>query len=329
MGASIALMFAGQGSQYPRMGAGLYGTAPVFTEFMDQAFEACGSDGVRLRDAWLGAGPEVDFDDARIAQPLLYAVGHALGQTVVSWGHRPSMVFGHSAGELVAATIAGAIDFHECMSSMLPRIEALASGDGRGGMLAVAEGVEKVEPVLGDRVHLAAVNGPRQLLLAGRMVDLDAAAEQLARAGITTFPVRARQAFHSPYMLPAAEQTLTHWGRATLRAPELALYSAYLDGDRVGAVAATDPTFWAYQAARTVRFDRCLNTVAQQRPDLIIEAGAGSSLTTLARRHPDLRRLAVTLTNILPDRAGEPEVEVQALTDARRQVEAQLQDEAA
>lgn len=329
MGATIALMFAGQGSQYPRMGAGLYGTEPVFTEFMDRAFQACGSDGVCLRDAWLGAGPEVDFDDARIAQPLLYAVGHALGQTVLSWGHRPSMVFGHSAGEMVAATIAGAVDFQECMSSMPHRMEALASGDGAGGMLAVAEGVEKVELVLGERVHLAAVNGPRQLLLAGRTVDLDAAAAQLARANITTFPVRARQAFHSPYLLAAAAQTLPHWEQATLSAPQVPLYSAYLDGHRVSGIAATDPTFWAYQAASTVRFDLCLTAVAEQRPDLIIEAGAGSSLTTLARRHPDLRRHAVTLTNILPDRAGGPDQEIKALTDAHRQVVAALQDKSA
>lgn len=323
MGATIALMFAGQGSQYPRMGAGLYGEDPVFTRWMDRAFDALGPGGSTLRDAWLGVGPEVDFDDARIAQPLLYAVGHALGQTVVSWGCRP-IVFGHSAGEVVAATIAGAVDFHECMSSMPHRLEALASS-GSGGMLAVAGNVEEIETVLDERVHVAAVNGPRQLLLAGRVSDLEEAARQLAAAQITTYPVRSRQAFHSPYLQDAATQTLPHWERATLRAPKLPLYSAYLEGHRVGDHTATDPKFWAYQAARTVRFDRCLNAVARRRPDLIVEAGAGSSLTTLARRHPEVRRHRVALASILPDRDGGAALDIQGLAMAHRQVVAALQ----
>ena len=329
MGSTIALMFAGQGSQYPRMGAALYGAESVFTEFMDRAFEAYGSRGCALRDAWLGRGPEVDFDDARVAQPLLYAVGHALGQTVLSWGVEPSMVLGHSAGEMVAATLAGAIDFGECMSSMPHRIEAFARDDGAGGMLAVAEGVEKVAPVLGDRVHLAAVNGPRQLLLAGRAADLDAVAAHLGSLDVTTFPVRARQAFHSPYLLDAAEQTLEYWRQASLRVPKIPLHSAYLDGRQVDAAAATDPSFWAYQAAKTVRFDLSLTTVAGKRPDLIVEAGVGSSLTTLARRHPDLRRYGVTLMNVLPDRAGTALEEIRALKEAHRQVVAVQKGQAA
>lgn len=323
MGATIALMFAGQGSQYPRMGAGLYGEDPEFTRWMDDAFDAYGQGGSTLRDAWLGVGPTADFDDARTAQPLLYAVGHALGQTVVSWGCQP-IVFGHSAGELVAATIAGAIDFHECMASMPHRIEAFAS-TGSGGMLAVAGSIADIEPVLDNRVHLAAVNGPRQLLLAGRALDLEEAARRLAVAQITTFPVRSRQAFHSPYLQDAATETLTHWKGATLSAPRLPLYSAYLDGHRVSDHTATDPTFWAYQAARTVRFDHCLTAVAKRQPGLIIEAGAGSSLTTLARRHPEVRRQRVALVNILPDRDGGGAMDLQGLAIAQRHVVAALQ----
>lgn len=327
MGATIALMFAGQGSQYARMGAGLYGEDEVFTEWMNRAFDVCGAEGAALRDAWLGWDRDVDVDDARVAQPLLYAVGHALGRTVLSWGCRP-IVFGHSAGEVVAATIAGVIDFDECMSSMADRIEVLASTD-EGGMLAVAGRVADVEAVLDDRVHIAAVNGPRQLLLAGWAGDLERAAARLEAVDITTFPVRARQAFHSPHLDEAAARTLVHWKRTTLREPRLPLCSAYLDGDWVDARTAGDPSFWAFQAARPLRFDRCLSAVARCGPDLIVEAGAGSSLTALARRHPEVRRHGTALTNILPDRAGAPELDVRGLDEAHRLVTAALQDDAA
>lgn len=327
MGATIALMFAGQGSQYPRMGAGLYEVNPIFTDWMDRAFDAYGSGGAALRDAWLGTGREVDFDDARVSQPLLYAVGHALGRAVMSWGVQP-IVFGHSAGEVVAATIAGVIDVDECMSTMSDRIGALSSADD-GGMLAVAGSTEDVAAVLSDRVHLAAVNGPRQLLLAGRTADLEEATRALEAGDVTSFPVRARQAFHSPCLHDAATTTLPLWERMTLRAPRLPFYSAYLDGRQVDATVATDPAFWAYQAARTLRFDRCLTAVARRAPDLIIEAGAGTSLTSLARRHPDVRRHGTRLAGVLPDRAGDGSVDRDGLARARSLVAAALEDAAA
>src|SRR3954454_3391726 len=92
----IALLFPGQGAQHARMAAGLYGHAEVFTDCIDTAFRHLGDTGATVRDDWLSEDPPGDlFDDVTRAQPLLYAVDHALGRLVLSWGVEPGAMLGH------------------------------------------------------------------------------------------------------------------------------------------------------------------------------------------------------------------------------------------
>jgi alkylation response protein AidB-like acyl-CoA dehydrogenase len=53
----VALLFAGQGAQHPRMAAGLYGQEESFSSWMDHAFRLFEDDGPRLRAEWLAAAP--------------------------------------------------------------------------------------------------------------------------------------------------------------------------------------------------------------------------------------------------------------------------------
>ena len=89
-GRPIALLFPGQGAQQLGMAAGLYGHSEVFTDVMDAAFRHLDRDGdgvgSRIRDEWLHGGSPEMLDDVTRAQPLLYAVGCALGRLVESWG---------------------------------------------------------------------------------------------------------------------------------------------------------------------------------------------------------------------------------------------------
>ena len=102
----VALLIPGQGAQQPMMAAGLYGYSGVFTEVMDAAFGLLGSEGARIRADWLLPGAPEKLDDVTRAQPLLYAMGCALGRLVESWGIEPAALLGHSVGEMVAATLA-------------------------------------------------------------------------------------------------------------------------------------------------------------------------------------------------------------------------------
>ncbi|TCK22210.1 acyltransferase domain-containing protein [Pseudonocardia endophytica] len=315
----VVLAFPGQGAQHPRMAAGLYGHDEVFTGAMDAAFDGLGPDvGPRVRDEWLAATPSADFADVTVAQPLLYAVNHALGRMVLSWGVRPVALFGHSVGEMVAATLAGVIPVEDGVELMRTRQHQFASTPA-GGMLAVAASVADVEDVLEGDVHLAAVNAPRQLLLAGESGPLDRAARTLRERGVTCVPAEARQAFHSPVVAGAVEQSRPDWRRASLRAPQTPVYSAYT-GSPIGLDEALDPDFWARQPGETVMFASILDQVLADHDCLVVEAGPGRSLATLAMRHPAVRAGRSEVLAVLPERHRGDDADRSCVEDARRRL---------
>lgn len=312
----VVLMFAGQGAQHPRMAAGLHGHDATFTAWMDEAFRLLGPDGARLRRQWLAPGPTPGYDDVTVAQPLLYAVGHALGRMLLEQGVRPTALFGHSVGELVAATLAGVLTFADGMRLMRERMTLFADTPP-GGMLAVAASVDEVADLLGPAVHLAAVNASRQLLLAGERAPLDDAARILTDRGLVCRDVLARQAFHSPVVEDAVRASLPAWRGVPLAPPRLPLYSAYTRGP-LTPDQARDPEFWARQPAETVHFAPTLTTVLDEHPGcLLVEAGPGNSLSALARRRRAVAQERCAVVPLLPDRCRGDEADVRSVEEAR------------
>ncbi|MEV0637535.1 acyltransferase domain-containing protein [Streptomyces sp. NPDC050619] len=315
----VALLFPGQGAQHRSMAAGLYGYEPLFTQALDQVFAAFGREGHRLRDEWLSGDPDAPLDDATRAQPLLFGVGYALGRMVLGWGVVPTALLGHSVGELVAATIAGVFTLPDAVRVLGDRIDA-AVATGPGGMLAVAAPADELEGYLptGGQVAVAAVNAPRQTLLAGPDPQLREVQEKLRAAGFTCRRAAARQAFHSPVMDRAAERARPLVAAVRPGAPAWPLYSAYT-GAALDAAHAARPDFWARQLADPVLFWPTLDALLGSGRHLLLEAGPGQGLTTIARQHPAVRSGDSAVVSLLPARPGPPDRDRRtALTAAGR-----------
>ncbi|SCF41925.1 Acyl transferase domain-containing protein [Micromonospora echinospora] len=307
-GRPVALIFPGQGAQYPRMGAGLYGHDPVFTTAMDTFFALWGDGGDRLREEWLSDDPSVPFDDGSRAQPLLFGVGYALGAMVRSWGVRPVALLGHSAGEMVAATLAGAFSLPAAVRLMRARVtEVLRTPPG--GMLAVAATADELQPYLTldptGQVAVAAVNAPRQTMLAGPDEALAVVQEKLREQGYVCRLAKARQAFHSPAVLDASLATRHAVEAARPGPPVDPVYSAYV-GRKLDAETAGDPMFWTTQIADPVLFWPALDALLATGDLLIVEAGAGQGLTNVARQHRAVRSKASDVVALLPASPGAP-----------------------
>lgn len=298
----VALMFPGQGAQQPRMAAGLYRACPVFTDAIDEVLGCFGADGPRLRAAWLATGPAADIHASRRAQPLLFAVSYALGRMVLSWGLRPVALLGHSVGEIAAATLAAVFDVTEAAKLVKERVAAAAKAPP-GGMLAVAASMAEILPLLGDHVAIAAVNAPRQTVLAGLTGPLAAARERLRAAGFICRPLQCDVAYHSPAATELATGALPALTRMALRPPALPVYSGYT-ARRLTAETAGDPGFWARHATRPVLFWPALDTLLSDADVLLIDASAGQSLTAAARRHPYIASGRSDVLGLLPARPG-------------------------
>jgi acyl transferase domain-containing protein len=317
----VALLFPGQGAQHARMAAGLYGHADVFTARMDEAFGFLGEAGAAIRADWLADTSSELFDDVTRAQPLLYAIDYALGGLVLSWGVEPAALLGHSVGEMAAATLAGVLDFADGLRLMRDRIEVFADTPP-GGMLAVAASPEEVRPYLSGEVAVAAVNAPRQLLLAGSAGPLAEAERRLRADDFVCRPARARQAFHSPVVAEAVDRSAPAWERTALRAPLRTVYSAYREAV-LSPEDARDPAFWARQPIDPVLFGPTLDRLLDDGDFLLVEAGPGQGLTALARRHPAVTSGRSAVVPLLPARPNDGTGDRRAVREAAERIAAE------
>ncbi|MFI6823856.1 acyltransferase domain-containing protein [Micromonospora sp. NPDC050187] len=321
-GRGVALLFPGQGAQYPRMGAGLYGHDPVFTTTMDTFFALWGDGGDRLREEWLSDDPSIPLDDGSRTQALLFGVGYALGTMVRSWGVRPVALLGHSAGEMVAATLGGVFSLPAAVRLIRARVtEVLRTPPG--GMLAVAASADELQPYLtldpSGQVAIASVNAPRQTLLAGPAEALAVVQDKLGEQGYVCRLARARQAFHSPAMRGAALATRLAVEAARPGPPVDTVYSAYV-GRKLDATTAEDPAFWTTQMADPVLFWPALDALLATGDLLLVEAGAGQGLTNLARQHQTVQSRASDVVALLPASPGTPEADRRSVLAAAARI---------
>lgn len=319
---TMVLLLPGQGAQQPRMAAGLYGTEPVFAAAMDEVFRLVDAEeageGQRLRDDWLSNHPAVELDHVARSQPLLFAVDHALGRLVRSWGARPDALLGHSIGELAGAVLSGVFTPADATRLVLDRVRRLADAPP-GGMLAVAATPRELTPFLDGDIVVGAVNAPRQTVLSGPDPALGLVHKALEVQDFTCRRIPSLSAFHSPALEPAMAGAET--SAALLRAspPDTPLYSCYTTRP-LGPEDVTDPRYWARQPIAPVLFWDALDAVLADQDAVLVETGPGQGLAQLARRHPAVRAGRSVVVPLLPARPGSPEQDRASVAAARERL---------
>ncbi|MGK5555663.1 type I polyketide synthase [Actinomadura kijaniata] len=287
-----AFLFPGQGGQHVGMARDLYEHEPVFRAEIDRCAElALPVLGLDLRDVLYPQVPAHDrateqaMASMRIAQPALFAVEYALARLWQSWGVRPGVVVGHSLGAYAAATIAGVLEAADALHLVLERGRLLESLPD-GAMLAVPLPERDLLPHLGDRLSIAAINGPAQCVVAGHALDVMALRRRLAANGVDGRVLHISAAAHSVLVEPVVAEFERAVARVCLRPPSLPWVS-----DRTGALVtaeeACDPAYWGAHLRHTVRFSDALATLlGRSATGPLLEIGPGRTLGTLARRHP-------------------------------------------
>lgn len=301
----VALVMPGQGAQRTRAAAGLYRVVPRFTEVMDECLDILAGEGLQIRQAWLDGTAETS--DTLIAQPLLTAVELALAEMWAAVGPAPRAVLGHSVGELAAAAVAGVFTRPDVLRLVVARSRAMGRAP-TGGMLAVAAGEDDIADVLDEDVCLAVVNGPRQVVLSGPLSALDRARERLAARGAAGRMLRTSGAFHHPSLAGAAQEFLETVRSIPASPPRIALYSG-ATGALVSTDQVQDPTFWAGQIVRPVRFWDAAQALMASGDLLVLDIGPGRDLAALMRTAAQVRAGSVTVVPTLPRDAGDDAVD--------------------
>jgi len=329
-GSSAAFLFPGLGDHSVGMAAELYRQEPVFRRAIDttagllapllgqgirdireviwpageQTSTKTSSGPLDLRRLLAQPAPEEEDEATRrlnrtaFAHPAVFAVEHALATLWMDWGVQPAAMIGYSLGEYVAACLAGVFPLAGALELVALRAR-LIDGLPAGAMLAVPLPAAEVEAMLQGLpdLWLGAANGPGLSVVSGTPDAVAELERRLASRSVSCRRLQTSHAFHCPLMEPIVAE-LTRCAAGLALAPPKIPFVSNVTGTWITPGEATDPAYWARHLCRPVRFAEGLETLLGGEPLLLVEAGPGQTLGTLARQHPARRPAQVAVASL-------------------------------
>ncbi len=277
-----ALVFPGQGAQFPGMGKDLYDTNPVAREMFDKANEILG---FNITDIMFN-GTEEDLRQTKVTQPAVFLHSVVLAAT---GDEQPDMTAGHSLGEFSALVAAGALSFEDGLRLVSARARAMQKAcEARPSTMAaiIALPDEKVEEVCASIpgvVVAANYNCPGQIVISGEIEAVNAACEALKAAGAKrALPLKVGGAFHSPLMEPARVELAEAIENTEFKTPRVPVYQ------NVDAKPHTDPAEikanLVAQLTAPVRWTKTVQNMIADGATEFVELGPGKVLQGLVTK---------------------------------------------
>ena len=300
----IAFLFTGQGSQYSGMGKILYQTYPVFRDVVNQCCDFLKDEfSESILDVMGYTNAQTDPDlihNTVYTQTTLFIFEYALARLWKSWGLEPEIVMGHSIGEYVAACIAGIFSLDDGLKLVVNRAKLMQELPKNGEMAAVFADINVIYDIIDDYtdVAIAAINGPKSIVLSGKKESISSLKDVFKTKKITFVPLNVSHAFHSPLMAPMLKKFEQIASTINYNEPQLKIVS-----NTTGKIVTNEmshASYWTNHIKQPVQFYPSIKLLFEEEFRIFLEIGPKSTLSRMGSMcFPDNNTR--WLASIMPD----------------------------
>ncbi|HHZ11858.1 MAG TPA: ACP S-malonyltransferase [Acholeplasmataceae bacterium] len=277
----IALLFVGQGSQYPGMGMDIYEKYGFVREMFQEAGSILGYDLAEL--CFL---ENERLNQTIYTQPAITVLNCALFEILRAEGIKFHAALGFSLGEYSALYAAGVFNFPTAIDLIKQRalyMHRVAEKTGGAMTAIIGLDLEAVKAVCAaSGTAIANFNSPIQYVIAGEEERVKAAEEEARRLGARrVVRLNVSGAFHHPLMREAAENLKPHLQAASKNPPAFPVVMNFtaspLEIEEI-------EELLEKQIYSPVRFEESVRRLVEMGSDGFIEVGPGRVLSGLVKR---------------------------------------------
>ena len=204
----FSVIFPGQGSQLVGMGKDLHDKYSLIQDLFKEADDTLGISLSRL----ILSGPKEELDLTENTQPAIFLISYSIFKLIKEEFkidlNKANFFAGHSLGEYSALALAGSLSFTETLKILKIRGKAMQSSvpKGVGGMVAVlGSEIQIIENIINENknkyeCYVANDNSLGQIVLSGKIVDLEKIMVTLKAANIKNIRLPVSAPFHCKLM---------------------------------------------------------------------------------------------------------------------------------
>lgn len=279
-----AILFSGQGAQYPGMFVALIEKYDYIKKIFSEASDIVGIDLINL----CKNGTVEEMSQTQNLQPLILTCDIAAWELLKRNGVSADYFAGYSLGEYAALYASGFISFIDVMELIVVRANAMQTAVpiGVGGMAAVIFSdqsvVDNYFKSLDRKVWISNKNTKGQYSISGITEDLESTCEELKELGVLVKKIPVSVPFHCELLKPAADTIKNKLDQINVNEVSVPIVMNF-DGTMETNIREIKDKLYL-QSFHTVQWIETLNSLYSSNVTCFVECGPGYTLTNFTRR---------------------------------------------
>jgi len=286
----FSVIFPGQGSQSVGMAKDLYNKFETVKTLFKQADEILKFPISKL----ILEGPKEELEQTENTQPSIFLVGFSIFQLIKKDFdidlNKANCFAGHSLGEYTALACADSLSFSQTLKLLRVRGKSMQNAvpKGEGGMVAILGSTPNlIEKIINEnqsnyQCYIANDNSNGQLVVSGKMHDLDLLMIDLKKNKIKSIKLPVSAPFHCKLMNNATKIMQNEIQKCDFKNPKNTLISNVTNQEINEASLLKD--LLIKQIESKVRWRENVNLMLNKKINKFIEIGPGKVLSGLVKR---------------------------------------------